>query len=286
MSKREYVFGSKPHDFTAAIQESVLQVGKIKTPPTLSRSEPAPSASSQTESISTLAEQPVQRPALGSQSPAFPCPDWDNEARVIDCGDRTVNLLLRLEHPPLALFDNFLSGDECDALLELAKSRMTRSLAVETSTGGSALHPDRTSRGMFFGRGESDLVQRIEDRIARLLRWPAENGEGIQVLHYAHGCEYKPHYDYFDPSLSGTPALTARGGQRVATLLLSLSPPSRGGGTVFPDLGLNVTPLRGQALYFGYNRPHPDSLSLHGGSPVLDGEKWVATKWLREREFR
>jgi prolyl 4-hydroxylase len=25
--------------------------------------------------------------------------------------------------------------------------------------------------------------------------------------------------------------------------------------------------------------------TLHGGAPVLEGEKWVATKWLREREF-
>jgi prolyl 4-hydroxylase len=25
--------------------------------------------------------------------------------------------------------------------------------------------------------------------------------------------------------------------------------------------------------------------SLHGGAPVLEGEKWVATKWLHEGRF-
>jgi prolyl 4-hydroxylase len=25
--------------------------------------------------------------------------------------------------------------------------------------------------------------------------------------------------------------------------------------------------------------------TLHGGAPVLEGEKWVATKWLREGAF-
>jgi hypothetical protein len=28
-----------------------------------------------------------------------------------------------------------------------------------------------------------------------------------------------------------------------------------------------------------------DKLSLHQGCPVLQGEKWVATKWLRMREW-
>ncbi len=27
------------------------------------------------------------------------------------------------------------------------------------------------------------------------------------------------------------------------------------------------------------------TLSLHGGAPVIEGEKWVATKWLRQGVF-
>jgi prolyl 4-hydroxylase len=38
-------------------------------------------------------------------------------------------------------------------------------------------------------------------------------------------------------------------------------------------------------VFFNYSRPHPDSRSLHGGSPVISGEKWIATKWLREHRF-
>ena len=29
-----------------------------------------------------------------------------------------------------------------------------------------------------------------------------------------------------------------------------------------------------------------DTSSLHGGLPVVRGEKWIATKWLRERPLR
>ena len=156
---------------------------------------------------------------------------------------------------------------------------------MATDTGGQEVNADRTSAGMFFARSENPLVQRIEARIARLLDWPLDHGEGLQVLHYPPGAEYKPHYDYFDPAEPGTPTLLRRGGQRVATLILYLNTPEAGGGTVFPDAHMQVAAQRGNAVFFSYDRPHPDTRSLHGGAPVLQGEKWIATKWLRERTF-
>ena len=65
------------------------------------------------------------------------------------------------------------------------------------------MHAARTSRGMFFDRGETALCDRIEQRIATLMHWPVCNGEGLQVLHYEPGAEYKPHQDYFDPAQPG-----------------------------------------------------------------------------------
>jgi prolyl 4-hydroxylase len=138
---------------------------------------------------------------------------------------------------------------------------------------------------MFFRRGETALIARIEARLARLLNWPEENGEGLQILHYQPGTEYKPHYDYFDPSEPGTPSILRRGGQRVATVVMYLAEPERGGGTTFPDVHLEVAPKRGNAVFFSYDRPHPATRTLHGGAPVLAGEKWIATKWLRQQRF-
>ena len=76
-----------------------------------------------------------------------------------------------------------------------------------------------------------------------------------------------------------------KSGQRVATLVMYLNEPAQGGGTTFPDVNFEVAPQRGNAVFFSYDRPHPSTRSLHGGAPVLAGEKWIATKWLREREF-
>lgn len=227
---------------------------------------------------------PVRREAAAALR-RLPDLDLSQSPRQIDAGDRMVDVIVALSQPRVVVLGNLLSAEECEALIESARPQLARSLTVATKTGGEELNPDRTSSGMFFTRGQTPEVARIEARIARLLNWPLENGEGFQVLHYRPGAEYKPHYDYFDPDEPGTPSILKRGGQRLATLVMYLSEPARGGGTTFPDIGLEVAPVRGNAVFFSYDRPHPSTRTLHGGAPVIEGEKWVATKWLREREF-
>jgi prolyl 4-hydroxylase len=236
---------------------------------------------------STLKEHLEDQAVQQGLPPAVPVPDpqLDEAPLYLDAGDRQVCVLQAMYKPRVVVFGGLLSDQECAELIALAAPRMARSLTVETKSGGEEINADRTSNGMFFQRGESELIRRIEARIARLVNWPEENGEGLQVLHYRPGTEYKPHYDYFDPQEPGTPTILKRGGQRVGTLIMYLGEPEKGGGTSFPEVHLEVAPKRGNAVFFSYDRPHPATHSLHGGTPVLAGEKWIATKWLRERKF-
>jgi prolyl 4-hydroxylase len=187
--------------------------------------------------------------------------------------------------PRVVVFGGLLTDAECEGLMALAAPRLLRSETVDNATGGSEVNVARTSDGMFFERGEAALVTTIEARIAELLRWPVEHGEGVQVLRYRPGAEYRPHHDYFDPAHAGTPRILERGGQRVGTLVMYLNTPQGGGATTFPDVGLEVAPVRGNAVFFSYERAHVSTRTLHGGAPVTAGEKWVATKWLREDVF-
>ncbi len=236
---------------------------------------------------STLQVHLAQQAQVRELPPAVPVPrpDLADSPLYLDGGDRQVHVLQVMRDPHVVVFGGLLSDEECDELVELARPRLARSLTVATRTGGEELNADRTSNGMFFQRGETALVARIEARIARLVNWPVENGEGLQILQYRPGAEYKPHYDYFDPAEPGTPTILKRGGQRVGTLVMYLSEPEKGGGTTFPDVQLEVAPKRGNAVFFSYDRPHPSTRTLHGGAPVIAGEKWIATKWLRERRF-
>lgn len=215
----------------------------------------------------------------------FPFIDLEGRPRELDLQDRRVQVLASVRQPQVVVIGGLLTEEECDALIAAAQPRMHRSLIVQTSTGGDEESPDRTSRGMFFERGENPVVARVEERLSRLVGWPVDHGEGMQVLHYRCGAEYKPHYDYFDPDEPGTPTILKRGGQRLATLVMYLNNPARGGGTVFPDLKLEIAPQKGSAVFFSYPVAHPASQSLHGGAPLLEGEKWVATKWFRAGVF-
>jgi prolyl 4-hydroxylase len=206
---------------------------------------------------------------------------------AIDTTDRKVSILFALNAPRIILFGGLLSDEECDQLVKLAEPKLTRSTVVNTATGSYDVHPDRTSRGGHFQRGENELVRRIEARISDLVGFPVENGEPIQILHYVPGAEYKPHFDYFDPKLPGNEKVLAMGGQRVATLIMYLNDVEAGGSTVFPEVGIDVLPKKGNAVYFAYTTEDNqlDARSLHGGSPVQAGTKWIATKWIRQRQY-
>jgi prolyl 4-hydroxylase len=208
-----------------------------------------------------------------------------SQASEIWAHDRWVKVLVQMRHPRLVVLGDFLSQQECLDLIALASPKLTRSQTVIHETGGSEVNEARTSQGMFFSRNENELCARIDTRISSLLNWPLENGEGLQVLHYPPLAQYEPHFDYFDPAQPGTDAILQRGGQRVATLVMYLNTPQSGGATTFPDLGLEVQAAQGQAVFFSYATPDPCTKTLHGGAPVLVGEKWVATKWLRQRRF-
>ncbi len=236
---------------------------------------------------STLRDHLQGTPMQQALPPAVPVPvpSLGDSPLYVDAAGQRVRVLSSMATPHIVVFGNVLTPDECDTLIAAAKPRLNRSLTVAVKTGGEELNDDRTSSGMFFRRDENEVVKVLEERLAALVNWPIENGEGLQILHYKPGAEYKPHYDYFDPAEPGTPTILKRGGQRVATIIMYLSEPEKGGGTTFPDVQLEVAPQRGNAVFFSYSRAHPISKSLHGGAPVIAGEKWIATKWLRERRF-
>ncbi|KAG8660048.1 hypothetical protein MANES_02G110601v8 [Manihot esculenta] len=181
--------------------------------------------------------------------------------------------------PRSFIYHNFLSKEECDYLINLAKPHMQKSVVVDSKTGKSKDSKVRTSSGTFLPRGRDEKIREIEKRISDFTFIPVEHGEGLQVLHYEVGQKYEPHFDYFKDEFN-----TMNGGQRIATLLMYLSDVEEGGETVFPSAkgnysavpwwnelsecgkgGLSVKPKMGDALLFWSMNPDAslDPSSLH-----------------------
>jgi prolyl 4-hydroxylase len=193
----------------------------------------------------------------------------------------------QLDHPQVVVYDGLLSPEECTQMIALAETRLSRSTVVDEQLGEARPHEHRTSAGGFFQRGEHPLVACIEARLAELLDWPVDHGEGLQVLRYGVGGEYRAHFDWFNPAHAGSAPHLRTGGQRVGTCVIYLSEVEDGGGTRFPNLGLEIRPRPGAVLYFADvdARGVEDPATLHAGVPVLAGVKYIATKWLRERRY-
>ncbi|XP_059439486.1 probable prolyl 4-hydroxylase 10 isoform X2 [Corylus avellana] len=204
--------------------------------------------------------------------------------------------------PRAFVYHNFLTKEECDYLISLAKPHMHKSTVVDSETGKSKDSRVRTSSGTFLARGRDKIIRNIEKKIADFTFLPVENGEGLQVLHYEVGQKYEPHFDYFLDEFN-----TKNGGQRMATVLMYLSDVEEGGETVFPAAkgnissvpwwnelsdcgkkGLSVKPKTGDALLFWSMKPDAtlDPSSLHGGCAVIKGNKWSATKWIRVNDYK
>jgi len=206
---------------------------------------------------------------------------------LIHAHDRDVRVLQRLKSPVIALLEEVLSAAECAQLIEMARPRLQRSTVLDPASGTHAAVERRSSEGMFFRLHENPLIETLDERLATIMNAPAENSEGLQVLHYRPGGEYPPHFDFLTPSNRASAESIARSGQRVSTLIVYLNDVLEGGETIFPEAGLSVLPRRGLGLYFEYtnSRMQVDPRSAHGGAPVIQGEKWIVTKWMRSRRF-
>ncbi|XQY93861.1 2OG-Fe(II) oxygenase [Metabacillus sp. HB246100] len=214
-----------------------------------------------------MAEESMKEPSL-----------FDHIGNKIMTHDREIKIIAKIEEPRIVILGNVLSDEECDELIAISKDRMKRSKI------GSKREEDtlRTSSSLFLEEGETDVVTRIERRVAQVMNIPYEHGEGLQILNYQIGQEYKAHFDFF--ASSSKPVSNPR----ISTMVMYLNDVEEGGETYFPKLNFSVSPHKGMAVYFEYfyDNQELNDLTLHGGGPVINGDKWAATQWMRRKRVK
>lgn len=186
--------------------------------------------------------------------------------------------------PRVELTLHAVAADLAESLIGLAVPRLQTALL--SGNKGGVVGSGRTCEITWFSHNENPAVQTIVDTVAAVAGLPGRHAERLQVIRYSQGGEYRPHFDSYDLDSECGRRCTASRGQRTHTALLYLNEGFAGGETVFPRLSLKVRPRQGAILTFencvsGTTLRHEKS--LHAGAPVLDGEKWAATLWFRER---
>ena len=175
---------------------------------------------------------------------------------------------------------NFLSAEECRRFITMIDVVARPSELHETAY----IEKFRTSySGNFDPR--DPFVKGISRRIDDLLGMNPICGESIQGQRYLPGQEFKPHNDWFYTDQEYWKMERKRGGQRCWTAMAFLNTVAQGGHTHFTNVGASIEPKPGVLLVWNNAKPDgtPNEDTMHAGTPVIDGSKYVLTKWYRTR---
>ena len=190
--------------------------------------------------------------------------------------------------PRVSTIDGFITKPVCNWLINQAGKNLVNA-PVQTAANNGAFSIDNARSNSVAGSSllQPDLVvQLVNMRIAAAIGLPLSHQEPTNFLHYARGEQYAVHYDFFTKEEEpGFARELATIGQRVATVLVYLNDGYEGGATEFPRLNWSFKGKPGDALIF-WNLSaagEREMDSLHAGAPVTKGEKWLLSKWVRQK---
>ncbi len=178
--------------------------------------------------------------------------------------------------------DNFLSEKECESIIASTKGFLKPS----TMTSDKINKSHRTSStGSFLG-SENDAIASADHKINKYIDMRLKvYSEIVQVQQYKKGQEYKNHYDFFAIGSQACIQECKGNGQRSWTCMVYLNDVEKGGETEFPTLKLKLIPKVGTAIIWNNldQMGMPNKKTLHVAHPVIEGEKYIITKWFRDR---
>ncbi|GAB2612539.1 2OG-Fe(II) oxygenase [Novilysobacter erysipheiresistens] len=177
--------------------------------------------------------------------------------------------------PRVLQVESLLSSDECRLLMASALLR-----------DATADLPPAAAPSVRFAPVHEDFALRmLQLRLARAARAEFGHAEPLLVEHGVPGTTEWRHRDYLSPEVLA--ADRAGAGNRRTTVCVCLRPPEAGGGLEFPFAELETVPGAGRAVVFDNLRDGMlDRDSMHASLPILRGEQWQATLWLREGRYR
>ncbi|CAN8019741.1 unnamed protein product, partial [Ixodes persulcatus] len=202
------------------------------------------------------------------------------------------------EDPRIVVFPDFLNPRECEVFRNISQEKLSRAKVYMGGLPEGGFSLRRTNKVAWMSDDLHPLLGKVSRRIALATGLTLTSSEMYQVANYGLGGHYVPHPDYAGfGEVQGD--VYKSSGNRLATMLMYLADVAGGGATAFINMRLAVKPTLGTALFWYNLKPYDgpivnesfwnqrrfgDPRTFHMGCPVLTGSKWIATKWIHERE--
>ncbi|CAB3223330.1 unnamed protein product [Arctia plantaginis] len=164
-------------------------------------------------------------------------------------------------NPDIFLFHDVLTDSEIRNIKELGRPLLQRAKAFDDDIKDNIFVSYRISKLAWLYDGDSDIIDRISQRVSDMTGLSVEYAEPLQLCNYGIGGHYEPHLDFS-----------------------MMSDVDQGGATVFPTLGLTIYPIKGTAIFWFNMYPSGagNKATRHAACPVLQGDKWVSSKWIHQ----
>lgn len=199
-------------------------------------------------------------------------------AAALDFDPKACDIEVLSSSPRVLLFKGVLRPQECLHVMSASSQYLEPAMVQDPKSGRLVPHPIRTSSAAVLGPTRATLpIYALCRRVFGLINIEFDQAESMTVLHYRPGQQFRNHLD----------TLPHTKNQRCATALIYLNEQYTGGETVFPRLGISVKGRQGDLLVFDNTDSDglPAPLSQHCGNPVMAGEKWLGSIWIRQRPF-
>lgn len=201
----------------------------------------------------------------------------------LDATPRLWRLCSALEQPiQLYVGDDFVNAETCRLMCE----------KIDEGSYPSPLYEKEKHEGVRTSYScnlnvHDPLIAALDMRISSLLGMDGRHGEPLQGQRYQEGQRFREHADFFYIDQPYWAEYEPHGGQRTWTAMVYLNQPGAGGATRFRLLDFQVEPKLGRILIWnnmaGDGSPNP--WTLHEGTAVDSGAKYIVTKWYREGWF-
>lgn len=185
---------------------------------------------------------------------------------------------------------NVLTEDECKSLIESSEKIGFKATVSYNTSGADKVDPSiRNSKNIVVKDNYNTITAKLAEITSKVTGFPISHQEPMQVNKYDEDGLIIPHYDSCFGEMRDVCIKNNRGaGERIVTFIVYLNDEFKGGQTNFPRIGFTVQPRRGKAIVFWNTDPNENLLeeSRHQGLPVIDGKKYIYTKWSHPRPLK